>query len=142
MGTIVGPWEWVMDADEEAEKGQEQVYHLPQELVITMPRSALVRDGTNFPPGTTVCWPCTRPPPRSTAPWWCSSQGASPTVGLSHAAPRLPRGLVNMPIRVVSCWSLAHITTQAAAGRGARRRLTPPGFAQLTPRLLSGTSSA
>jgi hypothetical protein len=31
-----------------------QVYHLPQELVIPMPRSALVREGQNFPQGTTV----------------------------------------------------------------------------------------
>lgn len=52
----------VMDADEEAEPvvdGQPaaqggQMYHLSQELVIPMPRSALVKEGQNFPPGTTV----------------------------------------------------------------------------------------
>jgi SAGA-associated factor 29 len=30
------------------------VYLLPQDLVIPMPRSALVREGQNFPQGTTV----------------------------------------------------------------------------------------
>jgi len=53
-GVLRVPCPAVMDADEEAEKGAEQVYHLPQDLVIPMPRSSLVRDGQNFPPQTTV----------------------------------------------------------------------------------------
>lgn len=46
----------VVDADDDGmgEEGTGQVYHLSQDLVIPMPRSALARDGTNFPPGTTV----------------------------------------------------------------------------------------
>ena len=44
----------VMDADDDGGDGNGQVYHLPQDLVIPMPRSASARDGTNFPPGTMV----------------------------------------------------------------------------------------
>lgn len=44
----------VMDADDEGVEGNGQVYHLPQDLVISMPRSATSRDGVNFPQGTTV----------------------------------------------------------------------------------------
>ena len=44
----------VMDADEESDDGSGQVYHIPEDLVIAMPRSALCREGQNFHPGTVV----------------------------------------------------------------------------------------
>ena len=44
----------MMDADEESDDGSGQVYHIPEDLVIAMPRSALCREGQNFLPGTAV----------------------------------------------------------------------------------------
>ncbi len=44
----------VMDADEESDDGSGQVYHIPEDLIIAMPRSALCREGQNFHPGTVV----------------------------------------------------------------------------------------